>query len=133
MNQLQLFLLQMLIRLWKVDMSDCLFCKIVSGEIPCDKIYENDKLIAFRDIDPKAPTHILVIPKKHISSINELEISDQNLAGEILLAAKEIAKIENIESSGYRTIFYTNSDGGQTVYHIHMHVMGGRQLHWPPG
>ena len=123
----------MLIRLWKVDMSDCLFCKIVSGEIPCDKIYENDKLIAFRDIDPKAPTHILVIPKKHIRSINELEISDQNLAGELLLAAKEIASIENIESSGYRTIFNTNSDGGQTVYHIHMHVMGGRQLHWPPG
>lgn len=123
----------MLIRLWKVDMSDCLFCKIVSREIPCDKIYENDKLIAFRDIDPKAPTHILVIPKKHISSINELEISDQNLAGEILLAAKEIARIENIESSGYRTIFNTNNDGGQTVYHIHMHVMGGRQLHWPPG
>ena len=123
----------MLIRLWKVDMSDCLFCKIVSGEIPCDKIYENDKLIAFRDIDPKAPPHILVIPKNHIRSINELEISDQNLAGEILLAAKEIASIENIESSGYRTIFNTNSDGGQTVYHIHMHVMGGRQLHWPPG
>ena len=123
----------MLIRLWKVEMSDCLFCKIVSGEIPCDKIYENDKLIAFRDIDPKAPTHILVIPKKHIRSINELETSDQNLAGEILLAAKEIARIENIESSGYRTIFNTNNDGGQTVYHIHMHVMGGRQLHWPPG
>ena len=123
----------MLIRLWKVDMSDCLFCKIVSGEISCDKLYENDKLIAFRDIDPKAPTHILVIPKKHIRSINELDISDQNLAGEILLAAKEIASIENIESSGYRTIFNTNSDGGQTVYHIHMHVMGGRQLHWPPG
>ena len=123
----------MLIRLWKVDMSDCLFCKIVSGEISCDKLYENDKLVAFRDIDPQAPTHILVIPKKHIRSINELEISDQNLAGEILLAAKEIASIENIESSGYRTIFNTNSDGGQTVYHIHRHVMGGRQLHWPPG
>ena len=123
----------MLIRLWKVDMSDCLFCKIVSGEISCDKLYENDKLVAFRDIEPKAPTHILVIPKKHNRSINELEISDQNLAGEILLAAKEIASIENIESSGYRTIFNTNSDGGQTVYHIHMHVMGGRQLHWPPG
>ena len=123
----------MLIRLWKVDMSDCLFCKIVSGEISCDKLYENDKLVAFRDIAPQAPTHILVIPKKHIRSINEVEISDQNLAGEILLAAKEIASIENIESSGYRTIFNTNSDGGQTVYHIHMHVMGGRQLHWPPG
>ena len=123
----------MLIRLWKVDMSDCLFCKIVSGKISCDKLYENDKLIAFRDIDPKAPIHILVIPKKHIRSINELEISDQKLAGDILLAAKEIARIENIESSGYRTIFNTNSDGGQTVYHIHMHVMGGRQLHWPPG
>ena len=123
----------MLIRLWKVDMSDCLFCKIVSGEISCDKLYENDKLVAFRDIEPKAPTHILVIPKKHIRSINELEIGDQSLAGDVLLSAKEIAKIENIESSGYRTIFNTNSDGGQTVYHIHMHVMGGRQLHWPPG
>ena len=123
----------MLIRLWKVDMSDCLFCKIVSGEISCDKLYENDKLVAFRDIDPQAPTHILVIPKKHIRSINELEISDQNLAGEILLAAKEIASIENIESSGYRTIFNCNEDGGQTVYHIHLHLIGGRTLGWPPG
>ena len=123
----------MLIRLWKVDMSDCLFCKIISGEIPCDKVYEDDKLIAFQDIDPKAPTHILVIPKKHIRSINELEITDRDLAGEILLAAKKIAKIKNIDLSGYRTVFNTNDDGGQTVFHIHMHVIGGRQMNWSPG
>ena len=114
-------------------MSDCLFCKIISGEIPCDMVYEDDKLIAFHDIDPKAPTHILVIPKKHIRSINELEITDRDLAGEILLATKKIAKIMAIDSSGYRTGFNTNDDGGQTVFHIHMHIIGGRQMNWPPG
>ena len=123
----------MLIRLWKVDMSDCLFCKIVSGEISCDKLYENDKLVAFRDIDPKAPVHILVIPKKHIKSINDLESSDKYLAGELILASKKIAKDQGIDSKGFRTIFNTNDDGGQTVYHIHMHMMGGRQMKWPPG
>ena len=114
-------------------MSDGLFCKIISGKIPCDKVYEDEKLIAFQDIDPKAPTHILVIPKKHIRSINELELTDKVLAGEILLAAKKIAKIKNIDSSGYRTVFNTNDDGGQTVFHIHMHIIGGRQMTWPPG
>ena len=114
-------------------MSDCLFCKIILGEIPCDKVYEDEKLFAFQDIDPTAPTHILVIPKKHIRSINELEITDRDLAGEILLAAKKIAKIKNIDSSGYRTVFNTNDDGGQTVFHIHMHIIGGRQMNWPPG
>ena len=114
-------------------MSDCLFCKIISGEIPCDKVYEDEKLIAFQDIDPQGPTHILVIPKKHIRSINELELTDKVLAGEILLATKKIAKIMNIDSSGYRTVFNTNDDGGQTVFHIHMHIIGGRQMNWPPG
>ena len=114
-------------------MDDCLFCKMVSGEIPSNIVFENDSVLAFRDIDPKAPTHILVIPKKHIQSINELGPDDQSLAGEILLAAKTIAKAEGIETSGFRTVFNTNDDGGQTVFHIHMHVLGGRRLTWPPG
>ncbi len=114
-------------------MDDCLFCKMVSREIPSNIVFENDSVLAFRDIDPKAPTHILVIPQKHIQSINELGPDDQSLAGEILLAAKTIAKAEGIETSGFRTVFNTNDDGGQTVFHIHMHVLGGRRLSWPPG
>ncbi len=114
-------------------MNDCLFCKMISGEIPCDIVYENKSVLAFRDIDPKAPTHILVIPKKHIQSINALKASEQNLAGELLLTAQKIAQIENIAVSGFRTIFNTNTHGGQTVFHIHMHIMGGRQMNWPPG
>ena len=114
-------------------MDNCLFCKIVAGEIPCKKVYENKSIIAFQDIDPKAPIHILVIPKKHIRSINELKKSDKGLAGELLLAAQKISEIEEIDESGFRTIFNTNEDGGQTVYHIHMHIMGGRKMTWPPG
>ena len=114
-------------------MDDCLFCKIINGEITAKKVYENEHIIAFNDIDPKAPIHILVIPKKHIRSINELNSSDINLAGEIILAAKKIAKDQGIDSKGFRVVFNTNDDGGQTVYHIHMHIMGGRQMQWPPG
>ena len=114
-------------------MDNCLFCKIINGEITATKIYENEHIIAFNDIDPKAPIHILVIPKKHIRSINELNSSDINLAGEIILAAKKIAKDKGIDSKGVRVVFNTNDDGGQTVYHIHMHIMGGRQMQWPPG
>ncbi|MBT4783971.1 MAG: histidine triad nucleotide-binding protein [Candidatus Marinimicrobia bacterium] len=114
-------------------MDNCLFCKIINGEITATKIYENEHIIAFNDIDPKAPIHILVIPKKHIRSINELNSSDINLAGEIILAAKKIAKDQGIDSKGFRVVFNTNDDGGQTVYHIHMHIMGGRQMQWPPG
>jgi histidine triad (HIT) family protein len=114
-------------------MDNCLFCKIINGEIPVKKVYENEHILAFRDIDPKAPVHILVIPKKHIRSVNELKSSDKNLAGELLLSAKKIAKDEGIDSKGFRIIFNTNDDGGQTVYHIHMHIMGGRQMQWPPG
>ena len=114
-------------------MNDCLFCKMIAGEIPCDIVYENESVFAFRDIDPKAPTHILLIPRKHIRSINELGESERNLAGELLLTAKKIAKDEGIDESGFRTIFNTNSDGGQTVFHIHMHILGGRKMAWPPG
>ena len=114
-------------------MNECLFCKMVSGVIPCDKVYENEYLLAFRDIDPKAPTHILIIPKKHITTLNEINENDQDLLGELLLTAKKIAKDEGIDTSGYRTVFNCNSDGGQTVFHIHMHLLGGRPMAWPPG
>ena len=114
-------------------MNECLFCNMVSGAIPCDKVYENEYVLAFRDIDPKAPTHILIIPKKHITTLNEINENDQDLLGELLLTAKKIAKDEGIDTSGYRTVFNCNSDGGQTVFHIHMHLLGGRQMAWPPG
>ncbi len=114
-------------------MNECLFCKMVSGVIPCDKVHENEYVLAFRDIDPKAPTHILIIPKKHITTLNEINKSDQDLLGELLLTAKKIAKDEGINASGYRTVFNCNSDGGQTVFHIHMHLLGGRPMAWPPG
>ena len=114
-------------------MNECLFCKMVSGVIPCDKVHENEYVLAFRDIDPKAPTHILIIPKKHITTLNEINENDQDLLGELLLTAKKIAKDEGIDTSGYRTVFNCNSDGGQTVFHIHMHLLGGRPMDWPPG
>ena len=114
-------------------MNECLFCNMVSGAMPCDKVYENEYVLAFRDIDPKAPTHILIIPKKHITTLNEINKNDQDLLGELLLTAKKIAKDEGIDTSGYRTVFNCNSDGGQTVFHIHMHLLGGRQMAWPPG
>ncbi len=114
-------------------MSDCLFCKIIAGDIPSDLVFENDRLLAFRDIDPKAPTHILIVPKEHISTLNDLEGCHQLLAGEIILIAKILAKEEGIDTTGYRTVFNCNSHGGQAVYHIHLHLLGGRQMGWPPG
>lgn len=114
-------------------MSDCLFCKILGGEIPCDKLYENDQVIAFRDVNPQAPTHFLVIPRKHISTVNDLTDDDKNIVGEMILAAKVIAKQEGIEESGYRLVMNCNEGAGQTVFHIHLHVLGGRTMTWPPG
>ncbi len=114
-------------------MDDCLFCKIINGDIPADKVFENETVFAFRDIDPKAPTHILIIPKKHIKTLNEINKNDQDLLGELLLTAKKIAKDEGIDTSGYRTVINCNSDGGQTVFHIHLHLLGGRKMSWPPG
>lgn len=114
-------------------MNKCLFCKIVAGDIPADTVYENDQVFAFRDIDPKAPTHILIIPKEHIATTNDLAEAHKTLIGEMLLAAKEIAGQEGIADSGYRTVFNCNGDGGQAVYHIHLHLLGGRQMTWPPG
>ena len=114
-------------------MTDCLFCKIRDGEIPCDKIYEDDDILAFRDVNPQAPTHILVIPRKHIATTNDLVDEDANLAGRILLVAKQLAAEEGIEQDGYRLVFNCNKGAGQAVYHIHLHVLGGRPMTWPPG
>lgn len=114
-------------------MNNCLFCKIIAGEIPSDKVYENEHVFAFRDIDPKAPTHILIIPKEHIATTNDLDESHKSIVGEIVLTAKQLADDEGIAESGYRTVFNCNKDGGQAVYHIHLHLLGGRQMNWPPG
>lgn len=110
-----------------------IFSKIINKEIHADILFENDKILAFRDISPQAPVHFLVIPKKEIRTINDINEEDKSLIGELFIVAKEIAKKEGISEKGYRTIFNCNEHGGQTVYHIHLHVLGGRQLKWPPG
>ncbi|MBU0809113.1 MULTISPECIES: histidine triad nucleotide-binding protein [Pseudomonas] len=111
---------------------DCLFCKIVAGEIPARKLYEDDQVIAFHDIGPQAPVHFLVIPKKHIRTLNDLNEADTALAGHILITAQRLAKEQGCDD-GFRVVMNCNELGGQTVYHIHMHVLGQRQLAWPPG
>lgn len=112
---------------------DCLFCKIVAGDIPADIVYEDDDVMAFRDINPQAPTHVLIIPKRRIPTINDLEPSDAETVGKLFLAAKAIAEAEGIAESGYRVTMNCNGDGGQTVFHIHLHLLGGRSMSWPPG
>jgi histidine triad (HIT) family protein len=107
---------------------DCIFCKIVAGEIPSDKLYEDEELIAFRDINPQAPIHILIIPKLHIASINELTTEHQKLMAGLILAAKKLADRENIANSGYRLVLNCGQDGGQAVAHLHLHLLGGRRL-----
>lgn len=110
---------------------DCVFCKIAAGEIPTEKIYEDEDIIAFNDLDPQAPIHFLVIPKKHITSLESVEESDSELLGQIMLAIQKLAKDNNLE--GYRVVTNIGEDGGQTVPHLHFHVLGGRAFHWPPG
>ena len=112
-------------------MSDCLFCKIAAGDIPATVIAADDRFVAFRDIDPQAPTHVLVIPRSHLASLNEA--SDADLLGSLLLFAKGIAADEGLTERGYRVVLNTNSEAGQTVFHIHAHVLGGRVMRWPPG
>ena len=112
---------------------DCLFCGIVSRDIPAEILFENDVLMAFRDVNPQAPTHALIIPKKHIQNINHVTPDDEALLGQLILAAKKIASQEGLKDSGYRLVFNTNDHGGQTVNHIHLHLLGGRQMIWPPG
>jgi histidine triad (HIT) family protein len=110
----------------------CLFCRIAAGEIPAKIVYEDDDVLAFRDIDPKAPVHVLVIPRKHVASASALD-GDADLAGRLLLAATHIAEEEGLGGSGYRIITNTGRDGGQSVDHLHLHVLGGRAMTWPPG
>jgi histidine triad (HIT) family protein len=112
---------------------DCLFCKIADKTIPADIVYEDDRVVAFRDVAPQAPTHILVIPKQHISTLNDLNENNNELIGHILYTAKTIAAAEGLAEDGYRVAMNCNNHGGQTVFHIHLHLLGGRQMQWPPG
>ena len=114
-------------------MTDCLFCRIGAGEIPSDKVYEDDEVLAFRDINPRAPVHILIIPKKHVATLNDFEDADQAIAGRLLLASRQIASDEGIDGDGYRLVVNCNENGGQDVFHVHLHLLGGRRMTWPPG
>lgn len=111
----------------------CLFCKIVAGEIPAAKVYEDDRLIAFNDITPQAPMHVLVVPKQHIATLNDLSAADDGLIGSMVRAGAAIAKERGVDGPGFRTVFNCNAQAGQSVFHIHLHVLGGRALSWPPG
>lgn len=112
---------------------DCLFCKIISGEIPSTKVYENDKVYAFRDVNPEAPVHVLIVPKEHIACANDITKENSSVISDIFLAAKEIAAAEGIAEGGYRIVNNCGEDGGQSVKHLHFHMLGGRSLAWPPG
>jgi len=114
-------------------MEETIFDKIISKEISSEIVYEDNNYLAFKDINPQAPVHILIIPKKRIPTINDLDKDDSNTIGEMTLIARDIAKLLNIDKDGYRLVFNCNEDGGQTVFHIHLHLLGGRSLSWPPG
>jgi histidine triad (HIT) family protein len=112
---------------------NCLFCKIVAGEVPAAKVFEDERAVVFRDINPQAPTHALVIPRKHVASLGEAGGDDEALLGHLLLVAARVAREAGHAEGGYRTVINTNADAGQTVFHLHVHVLGGRRLTWPPG
>jgi histidine triad (HIT) family protein len=111
----------------------CLFCRIIAREIPASLVYEDDRVIAFNDINPQAPTHVLIVPKRHFETLNVLEPDDDQLVGELSRRAAAIAQERGIAEKGYRTVFNTNREAGQTVFHIHLHLIGGRPMTWPPG
>jgi len=113
--------------------SNCLFCKIIAREIPASIVYEDDRVLAFNDINPQGPTHVLVVPKRHIATLNDLAEGDDQIVGEMVRRAAAIAKDRGIDAGGFRSVFNTNRDAGQTVFHIHLHLIGGRGLAWPPG
>ncbi|HTH38916.1 MAG TPA: histidine triad nucleotide-binding protein [Pyrinomonadaceae bacterium] len=112
---------------------DCLFCKIAAGEIPSDRVFEDDVCIAFNDITPQAPTHILLIPRNHVDSLDKTESNDSDTLGHLLLTAADIARDKGFAENGYRVVINTNSDGGQTVFHLHVHLLAGRPFIFPPG
>lgn len=113
--------------------SDCLFCKIIAGEIPSNKVYEDEDVYAFHDINPAAPTHILIIPKKHLTSVAHGTAEDEALLGRLLLKANQVAIDQGLAEDGFRYVINTGTHGGQTVFHLHLHILGGRPLKWPPG
>jgi histidine triad (HIT) family protein len=114
-------------------MADCIFCKMVNGEIQPDIVYEDEDVLAFRDANPTAPTHVLVIPKEHIATTNDLDEESAGIVGKLYLAAKQVAGNDGIAERGYRMVMNCNPEAGQSVYHIHLHVLGGRAMNWPPG
>lgn len=113
--------------------SDCLFCRIIAGDIPSTTVYQDDEIYAFRDINPAAPTHVLVIPREHINGIGAAEDQQQLLLGKLLISAKKIAEQLGLAENGYRLVINNGEQGGQTVYHLHLHILGGRDMTWPPG
>lgn len=114
-------------------MDDCIFCKIVSGAVKGDVVYQDEDVVAFRDLAPQAPTHVLVVPRRHIATINDLQPETAPLIGKLYLAAKQVAEREGLSERGYRTVINCNAEAGQAVFHIHLHVLGGRPMNWPPG
>jgi histidine triad (HIT) family protein len=112
---------------------DCLFCRIVAGQIPSTKVFENDRLVAFKDISPAAPMHVLIVPREHIATLNALEARHDGLMGEMVRTAAKLAADGGYAERGFRTVFNCNAEAGQTVFHVHLHVLAGRQLGWPPG
>ena len=114
-------------------MADCLFCRIAGGEIPATLVHEDEHLIAFKDVNPQAPLHVLIVPRRHVATLNDLEATDDGLVGEMVRRAAAIAAENGYGQRGYRTVFNCNADAGQTVFHIHLHVLAGRSMTWPPG
>jgi histidine triad (HIT) family protein len=110
-------------------MSECIFCKIVKGEIPCSKVYEDDKILSFDDIHPMAPIHVIIIPKQHFSTLLDIDTKNVNIMGDLIFAAQKVATLKGIEEKGFRTVINCNAEGGQVVFHLHMHLLGGRKLH----
>ncbi len=114
-------------------MSNCLFCQIIAGDNPGTVVHQDEQLVAFRDIDPQAPLHVLIVPRRHIATLNDVHSGDDTLIGSMVRLAASIARKHGYADSGYRTVFNTNRGAGQSVFHIHMHLLAGRALHWPPG
>jgi len=114
-------------------MADCIFCKIAAGTIPAKLVHEDDDVVAFRDLNPQAPVHVLVIPRKHIATVNDLQADDAALVGKMFLVAQSVSNAEAVSEAGYRLVMNTNAQAGQSVFHIHLHLLGGRPMGWPPG
>jgi histidine triad (HIT) family protein len=115
------------------DRSDCIFCRIADGGIPAKVVRQDEHTVAFRDLDPKAPLHVLVIPRRHIASVNDVQDEDAEVMGALFVAARDVARAEGVAEAGYRVVMNTGADAGQTVHHVHLHVLAGRHMKWPPG